>query len=277
MLHRLWRIYEAVATLAGLLLLALICLTWTLPALLLYPLLPEKTGARVGRMGIRLGFRLYLALLSLLCACRFDLRELDELAREPGPRVVVANHPSLMDALILASRLPNAVCIMKGAIAHNLLLGAGARLARYIVNDAPLPMLRRAVRELQDGATLIIFPEGTRTVTPPVDACASTAGVMARRAGVPVQTLLIEMSSPYLGKRWPLWRPPALPLKVRVRRGACWPMEDPQDRQERADGDDFGQRLRAYFSEALASELAPSLHPAAAAQEIRPPQTGTYS
>jgi len=260
----LWRAYESVAMLLGLCLLVLVCLLWTPIALLLYPLLPAKTGKRIGRTAISLIFRLYLSLLRLLCACRFDLRELEALAREPGPRVIVANHPSLLDALILTSRLPNAVCIMKGAVAHNLLLGAGSRLARYIVNDAPLPMLRHAVRELQEGATLIIFPEGTRTDTPPVSDCAATAGVIAARGGAPVQALLIEMSSLYLGKHWPLWRPPALPLRVRVRRGARWQANELRSGSANAAAGHFGQRLQAYFREALASDLAPGSVPPAA-------------
>ena len=256
MLKRLWHAYEVVAMVLGLGLLAVICLTWTPFALLLLPVLPPAQGRRVGRAAIRIGFRLYLTLLQLLCACRFDLRELDALALEPGPMVVVANHPSLLDAVILASRLPNAVCIMKAALMHNFLLGAGARLARYIVNDAPLPMIRRAVYELQEGATLIIFPEGTRTVTPPVGSCTATAGIMASRGGAPVQTLLIEMSSLYLGKHWPIWRPPALPLTVRVRRGERWDLGGPAG--------DFGQRVEAYFRGALAADLSPDLAPGSA-------------
>jgi 1-acyl-sn-glycerol-3-phosphate acyltransferase len=266
-----WHGYEVAAMLLGLGLLALICLAWTPPALLLYPLLPPRTGQRVGRLAIRLGFRLYLALLTLLCACRFDLDELDALAREPGPRVVVANHPSLLDALILASRLPNAVCIMKGSLARNLLLGAGARLARYIVNDAPLPMLRSAVRELQGGATLIIFPEGTRTVTPPVDACSAAAGVIALHGNAPMQMMLIEMNSLYLGKRWPVWRPPVLPLKVRVRRGVCWQPGDLADNPGNTAARHFGQRLQACFREALAPDLAPGPRAVAPIAEIQPP------
>lgn len=73
---------------------------------------------------------------------------------------------------------------MKALLMHNLFLGAGARMARYIVNDAPLPMIRSAIAELRDGARLIIFPEGTRTSAPPVGPCAATAGVIAARAGV---------------------------------------------------------------------------------------------
>jgi len=242
--------------LLGLGFLALLCLVWTLPALLLHALLPQKTGRRVGRAMIGFGFRIYLTFLTLFCACRFDLRELDELARSSGPRVVVANHPSLLDAVILASRLPNAVCIMKGALARSLLLGAGARLAGYIVNDAPLPMLRDAVHELQAGATLIIFPEGTRTVTPPMDACADTAAVLAAHGGAPVQALLIEMSSLYLGKHWPLLRPPALPLRVRIRRGPCWQQGEPASAPLH-----FGQRVQAWFCTALAPDLAPQESP----------------
>ena len=242
-LKLLWRAYEHVAMVVGLLLLATVCLTWTPFALLLNRLLPEARAKRVGRGAIRGAFRLYLRLLSLLCACRFDLRELQALGRRGEPLVVVANHPSLLDAVILVACLPNAVCVMKARLMHNVLLGAGARMARYIVNDAPLPMIRGAIAELRQGACLIIFPEGTRTVTPPVDACASTAGVIAARAGVPVQALLIEMSTPYLGKHWPLWRPPVLPLSCRVRVGQRWAvLERPQQ---------FGAEIEAYFREAI--------------------------
>ena len=164
-LKLLWRAYEHVAMVVGLLLLATVCLTWTPFALLLNPLLPEARAKRVGRGAIRGAFRLYLRLLSLLCACRFDLRELQALGRRGEPLVVVANHPSLLDAVILVACLPNAVCVMKARLMHNVLLGAGARMARYIVNDAPLPMIRGAIAELRQGACLIIFPEGTRTVT----------------------------------------------------------------------------------------------------------------
>ena len=165
----------------GLALLALLCLSWTPFALLLGPVVPQPHGKRIGRGAIRTVFRIYVFLLQLLCRCRFDLKALDELARRPGPMVLVANHPSLLDAVLLVSHLPDAVCIMKAGLMNNLLLGAGARMARYIVNDAPLPMIRRAIAELQGGARLIIFPEGTRTAEPPVGPCGATAGLIAAR------------------------------------------------------------------------------------------------
>ena len=123
-----WRIYECIAMVLGLSALALICLAWTPFALLLHPLLPARWGRPLGRRAIMIGFRLYTWILQTFCACRFDLRAVDALAGEGG-LVVVANHPSLLDAVLILSRLPNAVCVMKASLMRNWFFGAGARLA----------------------------------------------------------------------------------------------------------------------------------------------------
>ncbi|MBP7453924.1 MAG: 1-acyl-sn-glycerol-3-phosphate acyltransferase [Ottowia sp.] len=240
----------------GLALLALLCLSWTPFALLLGPVVPQPHGKRIGRGAIRTVFRIYVFLLQLLCRCRFDLKALDELARRPGPMVLVANHPSLLDAVLLVASLPNAVCVMKAQLMHNLLLGAGSRMARYIVNDAPLTMIRSAIAELKDGARLIIFPEGTRTTELPVGPCAATAGIIAARAGVPVDVVVIEMSSLYLGKRWPLTKPPQLPLHVRVRHVG-------QMQLAARDAQRFGTEVRTL----LASQLTTPAYTAPAATD----------
>lgn len=218
----LWIAYEYLAMLLGLGALALICLLWLPFALLLYPLLPLAAGKRIGRATISFGFRAYLWLLESFCACRFDLAELDRL-RDDGPLILAANHPSLLDAVLITSRLPNTVCVMKAALMDNLLFGAAARLARYIRNNAPLEMILGAREELQSGAHLVIFPEGTRTTNFPLDPCSPSAALIAGRSRAAVQTLLIEFSTPYLGKAWPLFRRPQLPLHVRVRLGRRFP------------------------------------------------------
>ncbi|MBS1143864.1 MAG: Phospholipid/glycerol acyltransferase [Proteobacteria bacterium] len=213
-----WIAYEYLAMAVGLGSLALICLIWLPCALLLNALLPRRSGRTVGRLMISWGFRLYLRILSLFCACRFDLSEIDRL-RDQGPLIVAANHPSLLDAVMIVSRLPNAVCVMKAALMDNLLFGAAARLARYIRNDVALNVILSAREELEDGAHLVIFPEGSRTLNFPFDASSPSVGLIANRSKADVQTLLIEFSTPYLGKAWPLFRRPQLPLTCRVRLG----------------------------------------------------------
>ncbi|HMW54682.1 MAG TPA: lysophospholipid acyltransferase family protein [Accumulibacter sp.] len=222
----LWGAYECLAMALGLGTLALGCLIWLPFAMLLHPLLPRRIGQPLGRFVARIGFRGYLGVLSALCACRFDLDELDQL-RDAGPLVLAANHPSLLDAVLVLARVPNTVCVMKADLMDNLLFGAAARLARFIRNDAPLAMTLDAGEELDRGARLLIFPEGTRTTAFPVDPCLATAGLIARRSQVPVQALLIEFSTPYLGKHWPLFRRPTLPLRCRIRLGRRF--NPPQD------------------------------------------------
>jgi 1-acyl-sn-glycerol-3-phosphate acyltransferase len=239
----LWLAYEYVAMALGLGFLGLLCLAWLPFAAILNMLLPRRWGRPIGRGLIMLAFRVYLRFLSLFCACRFDLAALDALRRD-GPLVLAANHPSLLDAVMILSRLPNAVCIMKAALMDNVLLGAAARLACYIPNDAPLEMVRRARQELSEGAHLLLFPEGTRTRTFPIDTCTPGAGLIAGRAKVPVQTLLIDFSSPYLGKAWPLFRKPELPLRFSIRLGRRFAPP--------ADVTAFTREMEAYFRGELA-------------------------
>lgn len=240
----LWRLYEYVAMYCGLGGLAVICLIWLPFAMLLNPLLPRRIGLPLGRQAIRWGMRIYLAFLQTCCACRFDLSDLDQL-RDEGPLILVANHPSLLDAPMILSRLPKAVCIMKASLLDNILFGAAARLARYIGNNAAIEMIIKAREELHAGAHLIIFPEGTRTRNMPLDTCMPTTGLIAGRAKVPVQTLLIEFSTPYLGKAWPLFRPASLPLHCRIRLGRRF---DPPGNVKV-----FTRELEAYFRSELAS------------------------
>ena len=128
---------------------------------------------------------------------------------------------------------------MKAALMDNLLFGAAARLARYIRNNAPLETILSAREELRRGAHLVIFPEGTRTEHFPIGPCQKSTGLIASRTTAPVQTLLIEFSTPYLGKDWPLFQRPALPLTVSVRLGRRF--APPKDVTA------FTHELEAYF------------------------------
>jgi 1-acyl-sn-glycerol-3-phosphate acyltransferase len=203
---------------ALLLLLGLISLAWNLVALLLYPLLPRTRGCAVGRAGIAYGYRLFWAVARACGVLRMDARALDALRDERG-LIIVANHPSLLDALMLVARLPRSACIMKSELMRNVFLGPGAKLAGYIRNDTARGMVREAVRDLQEGGQLVVFPEGTRTTMQPINPFRPGVTLIARLAQAPIQTVFIDTDSPYLGKGWPLWRLPPLPIVFSVRLG----------------------------------------------------------
>lgn len=224
---------------AQLLLLGVMSTVWNLVALLLYPLLPRQRGLAVGRAGIAYGYRLYWFLASLFGMLRLDARALDGLRDEPG-LIIVANHPSLLDALMLVARLPRSACIMKAELMRNPFLGAGARLARYIRNDSTRNMIRLAVEDLKQGGQLVLFPEGTRTTRAPINPFRPGVTLIAKLARAPIQTVFIDTDSPYLGKGWPLWKLPPLPIRFSVRLGERFAPAD--------DSDALLQELERYFS-----------------------------
>lgn len=203
---------------AHLLVLLALSVGWNLCALLLHPLLPRATGRRIGRMMIARGYGAFWRLAAFTAMMRLEAEPLDALRDEPG-LVVVANHPSMLDALMLVARLPKSACIMKASLVRNPLLGPGARLARYIRNDSAYGMVHTAVKDLREGGQLVMFPEGTRTTRAPVNPFHASFTLIAKRARAPIQTVFIDTDSPYLGKGWPLWRLPPLPIVFRVRMG----------------------------------------------------------
>ena len=210
--------YEYFALYSSLTLLGLICLTWSVFALPLYFILPRPVGTAIGRRGIMSGFRIYAWSLSITRTYRLDLHDIDSLKGGP-PLILAPNHPCLIDALLILTRHPNIVCVMKSALMKNVFLGAGSRLARYVRNDSSRQMIKESVAHLRDGGVLLLFPEGTRTTRAPINSLVGSVGLIAKHANVPVQTLVIETDSPFLSKGWPLFRRPELPITYRVRLG----------------------------------------------------------
>ena len=212
-LHECFSLFLALSMLGG------ACLAWSILALALGFVLPEKARKPVGRSGISIGFRVYLWLLRRCCACHFDLTELDKL-RGAGPLIIAPNHPSLLDAFMVLSRLPGVACVTKARLLDNLFLGAGARLAGFIRNDQFIGMVKHAIAELAQGQQLLLFPEGTRSAADSLAGFKGSVSVIACRAQVPVQLVLIECDSHFLGKGWPLLRRPRLPVHFRIRLGS---------------------------------------------------------
>jgi 1-acyl-sn-glycerol-3-phosphate acyltransferase len=216
--------YEYLVLYGGLSLFASSIFMWSAVAAVLCPLLPRRLGSRLGRFTIMALFRAFIGVLQASGIFKFDLSALDSL-RDEHALIIAPNHPSLLDAVLVVSRLPQVVCIMKAEIWDNLILGGGARFAEYIRDDRPYAMVRSAVAAVSAGNQLLIFPEGTRTRQKAGHRFKGGFALIAKTAGVPVQTVFIETNSPFLGKGWPLYRKPSFPLIYRVRLGRRFEVE----------------------------------------------------
>src|ERR1700724_4301487 len=179
MLRFLRIIYEYFALYSSLTLLGLICLTWSVFALPLYFILPRREGTAIGRRGIMSGFRIYAWSLSITRTYLLDLHDIDSLKGGP-PLILAPNHPCLIDALLILTRHPNIVCVMKSALMRNVFLGSGSRLARYVPKESSRQVVKESVSHLREGGVLLLFPVVTRTTRAPVNAFVGSVGLIAK-------------------------------------------------------------------------------------------------
>jgi 1-acyl-sn-glycerol-3-phosphate acyltransferase len=138
-----------------------------------------------------------------------EVSGLDELA--PGS-LIVANHPTLIDAFFFLGRVPGAVPIAKRALLANPCVAPAIRLANYVINDSGRQMVEDCVSRLRAGETLILFPEGTRTTPGQPLLLRRGAAQVALRAERPLVPVTIRLSDALLGKggKWylaPVQRP----------------------------------------------------------------------
>ena len=124
--------------------------------------LPGGAAAR-GRRTRWLIYRLFSAfvrMMRLLGVVTYEIKDVEKLR---GARLILANHPSLLDVVFLISMIPNASCVVKGRLTQNFFTRGPIRSAGYIINHEAADVIDAANRIMDNGQTLIIFPEGTRT------------------------------------------------------------------------------------------------------------------
>lgn len=232
------RLFQSVLFYVMLLHLGAMSLTWNLVCVVLYPILPRQQGQVIGRAAISSVYRGFWTCAQWLGLMRIDYAALDALSDDAG-LIIAANHPSMLDALLVIARVPRGICIMRTSLMRNPFLGAGARLARYVRNDPPRRMIRSCVANLKEGGQLVLFPEGTRTIRAPINHFRPGLTLIAHMAQVPIQAVILETDSPYLGKGWPIWRAPEFPVVIRARLGQRFAPE--------ADHKGLLARIEAYF------------------------------
>jgi 1-acyl-sn-glycerol-3-phosphate acyltransferase len=183
--------------------------------------LPKSRRESFVRRAIQRQFAAFTRWLTLAGLVRIEYRDCENLGA--GGRVVVANHPGLLDAVFLLARVPAGICIFKPSVARNPVLGAAASRAGYLPSDqAALGLVRSATASLAKSATLVIFPEGTRTpATHPVGHFKPGFAVIARQARATVQLVRITSTPRFLSKENACWKLPPLPARVLIEAGPC--------------------------------------------------------
>lgn len=130
------------------------------------------------------------------------------VALPDGACVLIANHPTFLDATAIIAKHDNVCCLVKNSLATGFWFGPILREAGYISASsgggfAQLAMLRKAVRRLEEGQRVLIFPEGTRSPVGSVGRFHQGACWLSDKAGVPLIPLVLSSEPQALGRGTP--------------------------------------------------------------------------
>jgi 1-acyl-sn-glycerol-3-phosphate acyltransferase len=120
--------------------------------------------------------------------------------------LILANHPSLIDVVLLMAFVKRADCIIKRGVWQNPFMHATVRAADYIRNDSGPELVQKCIASLESGSNLIIFPEGTRTPADGSIRLKRGAANIAVRAPRNVTPVLIRCTPSIVGKGREFWR-----------------------------------------------------------------------
>lgn len=230
-----------------------------LPLLMLWPASARQRQRRI-RALVSLSFRWLLGLIALLRVGDVRLEGREWLAQAEG-KLLVANHPMYLDVVALVGLLPQADCVIKGAMRRNPWYRRFVQAIGYISNDGSARLVNDGVAALKKGRSLILFPEGTRS-TPgkPLNFYRGAAQI-AVRSGCDILPVVIRCEPLALGKHQ-AWhevsdRPWRLTLRIcppRTLDDFDWHEAMPHGVAARH----VTRAMRAFFVQQLASEKLPA-------------------
>lgn len=132
-----------------------------------FPLLHIMPGSKErkkdrGQVVIHYSFRLFLWMMKSVGVLTLTMKGQERLESDEC-HVIVTNHPTLIDVILVVSQLARVDCIVKNALWYNPFLRGVVRGAGYISNADSQGLIEDCVGSLQSGRSLLVFPEGTRT------------------------------------------------------------------------------------------------------------------
>lgn len=229
---------------------------WTLAYAFLTPfawLLPRRR--RIGFCG---GWaRGSIRWLSWSCGIDFEIR--GAAPARDVPVVLVCNHQSALETLLLWRYFPHMAVVLKAELLRLPLIGWALPLAWPIAIDrragrkALAKVLSEGRKRLDTGLPVLIFPEGTRQGCGEVGRFHQSAVQLARACNVPIQTIALNS-----GCFWPKGQWRKYPGTVQIEFGTPIPVSDSNAR--------FTALLETQIRSAVAAmPRGPALPPADAA------------
>lgn len=151
---------------------------------------------------ISAAFQGFVKFMGMVGVVSVDVHNKERFVQDKGA-LVVANHPTLIDVVIIIGQLRQCDCIVKASLWKNPFIRHVIQMAGYIPNDSE-DILGICEGKMSSGRKLLVFPEGTRTTPNSFVKCQRGAAQLAIRCKSDIQRVLIT-SNPatlYKGIAW---------------------------------------------------------------------------
>jgi 1-acyl-sn-glycerol-3-phosphate acyltransferase len=117
--------------------------------------------SKYARRFVSFTMRGYIIFMHILKIVDLEVRDRGSF-RQLSSKIIIANHPSILDVVMLLSLIPNADCVVSPYLNRSVIGGVIRQL--YILSSLDYyDLMNACVESLEQGNCLIIFPEGTRT------------------------------------------------------------------------------------------------------------------
>jgi 1-acyl-sn-glycerol-3-phosphate acyltransferase len=173
--------------------------------------------AEIAQRCVHTSWRFFVWVMVNLRVIDFDADGAATLMGEKGT-LIIANHPSLIDVVLIMSMMRRTQCVVKPGVWNNPFMRGVIRATNYIPNHGdPEKLLHDCVTALEAGNNLVIFPEGSRTVPGQKPLFKRGFANIAIRANAPIRLVAVSCDPPTLRKGEPWYSSPVRRPRFRVR------------------------------------------------------------
>ncbi|MBN6493077.1 lysophospholipid acyltransferase family protein [Acinetobacter pittii] len=179
---------------------------------------PQKRQQRAQNV-IKHSFKGFTDMMVKLGIMTYSVEGLEKL-QNSRQELVIANHPTLIDVVVLIGMMQQANCVVKQSLWSNPFTKGPVQSAGYILNAGSQQFVEDCVKRLKENnaASLLIFPEGTRTEKGmALNEFQRGAANIAIRANVPIRPVIITCTPSTLTKNEKWYHVPSQPFHIEVK------------------------------------------------------------
>lgn len=152
-------------------------------------------------------FGQFVAMMEFFHLIKVTIHDAHRLSSGNGG-LILANHPTLIDVVIMVSKIPDANCVVKGELFRDAYLKRVLLFAGFISNESGEALLNGARASLEEKLPIVIFPEGSRSVPDKPLHFQRGAANIAVRTSAPILNVFITCRPITLTKGAPWWAVP---------------------------------------------------------------------